>query len=134
MSEQKKQSSTERRLATFGHPWEKGDVYGFAPAVQVSNRIYVAGQTAANLEGGMEAQMREAYAAIEAALAQLGAAMSDVVDETLFVTDMDATSQCAASVRSDVFKGRFDMASTLVGVAKLGHPDCLIEIKCTAEL
>ena len=124
----------QKQTATFGQPWEQGDVYGFAPAVKINNRIYLSGQTASDPDGDMEAQMREAYAAIEAALAQLGATMHNVVDETLYVTDVDAAGACAARVRSDVYKGQFEMASTLLGVARLGHPQYLIEIKCVAEL
>jgi 2-iminobutanoate/2-iminopropanoate deaminase len=40
--------------------------------------------------GNMEVQMRQAYANIEKVLAQYGATMENIVDEVLFVTDMDA--------------------------------------------
>ena len=124
----------EKSCASFGQPWEKGDIYGFAPALRVRDRIYVAGQTGSNPDADMETQMREAYSAIEAALEQLGATMANVVDETLYVTDIAATGQCAARVRSDVFGGIFEVASTLVEVVRLGHPKIMIEIKCTAEI
>jgi enamine deaminase RidA (YjgF/YER057c/UK114 family) len=124
----------EKQVATFDHPAEKGDIYGFSQAVRVEDTIYVAGQTAQDPRGDMEAQMREAYAGIEAALSQLGATMSNVVDETLFVTDMQAAAECAARVRSEVFGGRFEIASTLIGTTRLGGPDLLIEIKCVARV
>jgi enamine deaminase RidA (YjgF/YER057c/UK114 family) len=126
--------TSKKRLASFNHPWEKGDIYGFSQAVQVGSRIYVAGQTATNPDGDMESQMREAYASIEAALSQLGATMANVVDETIYVTDIEAAGLCAARVRNNVFNGCFELASTLIGITRLGHPDILVEIKCTAEV
>ena len=124
----------QKQMATFEHPAEGGEIYGFSQAVRVGDTIYVAGQTAQDPAGDMEAQMREAYAGIESALSQLGATMADVVDETLFVTDMEAAAGCAARVRSEVYGGRFEMASTLIGTTRLGGPDLLIEIKCVARV
>lgn len=124
----------EKQIATFDHPAEKGDVYGFSQAVRVGDTVYVAGQTASDATGDMEAQMRQAYSGIEAALGQLGATLSDVVDETLFVTDMAAAAECAARVRSEVYGGRFELASTLIGTPRLGGPDLLVEIKCVARV
>jgi 2-iminobutanoate/2-iminopropanoate deaminase len=37
----------------------------------------------------MEAQMRQTYANIRKVLSQYGATMDNIVDETLFVTDMN---------------------------------------------
>ena len=128
----------KRQIANFGSSAEKGDVYGFAQAVRVGDTIYVSGQVAMTPEGellgegDMEAQMRAAYGNIARILDKLGASMDHVVDETLFVADMSAAIRCAARVRGEVYEGRFEMASTLIGVAALGSPDVLIEIKCTA--
>jgi enamine deaminase RidA (YjgF/YER057c/UK114 family) len=130
----KEQRLADKQVATFGHPAEKGEIYGFSQAVRTADTIYVAGQTASDPTGDMETQMRQAYEGIEAALSQLDATMADVVEETLFVADMPAAVECAARVRSEVFKGRFEMASTLVGTTGLGSPDLLIEIKCVARV
>ena len=130
----------KRQIANFGSAAEKGDVYGFAQAVRVGKTIHVSGQVAMTPEGellgkgDMESQMRAAYANIARILEKLNANMADVVDETLFVADMPAAIRCAARVRGDVYAGHFEMASTLIGVAALGSPDVLIEIKCTARL
>jgi 2-iminobutanoate/2-iminopropanoate deaminase len=129
---------SERTIANFGSFME-GEVYGFAQAVKVADTIYVSGQTAMAVDGqitgkgDMEAQMREAYANIARILAQLGAGLADVVDETLFVTDMNAAVACAGRVRKEVYDARYEMASSLVGIERLGGPDLLIEIKCTAR-
>lgn len=130
--------TTERTIANFGSFME-GEVYGFAQAVRVADTIYVSGQTAMAPDGqitgkgDMEAQMREAYANISRILERLGAGAGDIVDETLFVTDMNAAVACAGRVRKDVYAGRYEMASSLVGIERLGSSDLLIEIKCTAR-
>jgi enamine deaminase RidA (YjgF/YER057c/UK114 family) len=131
--------AAEREIANFGSFME-GDVYGFAQAVKSGDTIYVSGQTAMApdgklvAKGDMEGQMREAYANIARILAKLGASLADVVDETLYVADMNAAVRCAGRVRKQVYGGRFALASSLVGVAGLGSPDILIEIKCTARV
>ena len=132
--------AADREIANFGSIVESGDVYGFAQAVKSGDTIHVSGQTAMAPDGrlvaksDMEGQMREAYANVARILEKLGASVSDVVDETLFVTDMNAAVRCAARVRKQVYSGRFEMASSLVGVAALGSPDILVEIKCTARV
>lgn len=100
----------------------------------VLETMCVSGQTSSDPSASMDGQMREAYASIESALEQLGASLSNIVDETLFVTDMDAATACAARVRSEVFGGRFELASTLIGTTRLGAPDLKIKIKCTARI
>ena len=116
------------------------DAYGFSQAVRVGDIIYVSGQTAMgddfSVTGGddMAAQMRAAYAAITRVLELYGAGMADVVDEVLFVTDTMAAATCAKAVRAEVYGEAFEVASTLIGVAALGSPDLMIEIKCVAHV
>jgi len=123
---------------TFGNFME--EAYGFSQAVRVSDIIYVSGQTAMGDDfaavGGddMAAQMREAYAGVTRVLAMFGAEPSDVVDEVLFVTDVMAAATCAKQVRGEVYGDSFAVASTLIGVAALGSPDLMIEIKCVAHV
>ena len=82
---------------SLGMPWEKE--YGYSQAVKVDNTIYVSGQVSHDDKGNivgrgdMQVQMRQAYANIEKVLAQYGATMGNIVDEVLFVTDMDAAFQ-----------------------------------------
>jgi enamine deaminase RidA (YjgF/YER057c/UK114 family) len=123
---------------SFGNMME--EAYGFSQGVLVGDTIYVSGQTAMGDDftaiGGadMAAQMREAYAAIGRVLAMFGAGLSDVVEETLFVTDMMAAVTCAKEVRGEAYGGTFEVASTLIGVQALGSPDLMIEIKCVARI
>jgi enamine deaminase RidA (YjgF/YER057c/UK114 family) len=82
----------------------------------------------------MTAQMTAAYGKITDLLASYGATAADVVDETLFVTDMRAGIPAAIEVRRAVYGPDFDVASTIVEVRALGGPDLLVEIKCCAVL
>jgi enamine deaminase RidA (YjgF/YER057c/UK114 family) len=127
-----------KEARSFGNVME--EAWGFSQAVRVGDTIYVSGQTAAADDftaiGGddMAAQMRAAYASVARALAMFGAGMGDVVDEVLFVTDMMAAITYGSTIRSEVYGGSFEVASTLIGVAALGSPDLMIEIKCVARL
>ena len=128
-----------KTVTQFGLPEEES--YGFAQAVRVGDTVYVSGQVGRDGEerpADMEGQMRIAYRRIERALTAIGATMRDVVDETLYVTDMRAASHAARAVRSAAYGTPVEVASTLIGVAVIGSPDAkipaLIEIKCTARV
>jgi 2-iminobutanoate/2-iminopropanoate deaminase len=82
----------------------------------------------------MEVQMRQAYTNIQKVLAQYGATMDNVVDEVLFVTDMDTAFAAAVKCRREVFSGTPVVASTIVQIQRLAFPDLLIEIRCIAKL
>lgn len=116
------------------------DAYGFAQAVKVGNVIHVSGQTAFKDDGTVEGvgdmarQMRQAYAGIAEILGRYGANLDNVVDETLYVTDMNAAVTVAHDVRKEFYGPEFAVASTLCQVQALGSPELLIEIKCTAHL
>ncbi len=114
-------------------------VHGLAQAVRVGKMIYLAGVTAyrdgAPPEPDMEAQMRAAYARIAAILDHFGASLADVVEQTVFVTDMDAALR-ARHVRLEVYGAAGDTfpASATVEVSRLGRPGLMVEIKVSAHL
>ena len=82
---------------TLGMPWE--EQYGYAQAVKVGDTVYLSGQVShddqANIlgVGDMEVQMRTAYANVGKVLARYGATIDNLVEETLYVRDMDAAFQ-----------------------------------------
>jgi 2-iminobutanoate/2-iminopropanoate deaminase len=127
-----------KETKSLGMPWEKE--YGYAQAVKVDDTIYLSGQVGHDDKGNivgignMEAQMRQAYVNIQNVLAQYGATMKNIVDETLFVTDMDTAFAAAVKCRRDIFSGSPVVASTIVQIQRLAFPDLLIEIKCVARL
>ena len=119
-------------------PWEKE--YGYAQAVKVGDTIYVSGQVSHDDAGAivghgeMEVQMRQAYANIQKLLAMYGATFENIVDEILFVTDMDAAFAAAVKCRQDIFSGTPIVASTIVQIQRLAFPDLMIEIRCVAKV
>jgi len=78
--------------------------------------------------------MRQAYTNIQKVLAHYGATMDNIVDEILFVTDMDAAFAAAVKCRQDVFSGTPVVASTIVQIQRLAFSDLMIEIKCVAKV
>ena len=127
-----------KETKSLGMPWEKE--YGYAQAVKVGETIYLSGQVSHDEEGNivglrdMETQMRQAYANIQKVLSQYGATIDNIVDEVLFVTDMDSAFAAAVKCRREVFSTTPVVASTIVQIQSLAFPELMIEIKCVAKL
>jgi 2-iminobutanoate/2-iminopropanoate deaminase len=82
----------------------------------------------------MEAQMRQAYANVQKVLVQYGATMDNIVDEILFVTDMDSAFAAAIKCKQEIFSITPIVASTIVQINRLAFPELMIEIKCVAKV
>lgn len=128
----------EKVTKNFGVPWEKE--YGYSQSVKVGDTIYLAGQVSHDDKGNiigpgnMEAQMRQAYLNIQKLLAQYGATTENLVDEILFVTNMDTAFAAAVKCRKDIFGGTPTVASTIVQIQRLAFPELMIEIRCVAKI
>ena len=112
-----------------------------AQAVQVGDVIYLSGQVGVDEQGdapdSLVAQTTLAYEHVKAVLAEFGATLHNVVEETVFVTDMAQTMaqvQEVFAARVAAYGGRPDVTQTLVAVSALVDPAFKIEIKCTARL
>ena len=131
-------TTINKEAKSLGMPWEKE--YGYAQAVKVGDTIYLSGQVShddsGNIvgRGDMEAQMRQTYTNIMKVLAQYGASMDNIVDEILFVTDMNTAFAAAVKCRKDIFFGTPVVASTIVQIQRLAFPELMIEIKCVAKV
>jgi enamine deaminase RidA (YjgF/YER057c/UK114 family) len=147
-------NSTEangKEAAYHGVPAE--DVYGYAQAIRVGNTIHVSGQLSHDDRGAMIApavldesgkpadfsmmaeQMRVTYANAAKILARLGATLDHVVEETLYVLDVDEAFAVAGKVRREAYAtARPQCASNLIGVSRLAFPEQLIEIVFKAVL
>lgn len=140
-----------RRAERFGVPWETQ--YGYAQAVQDGRTIFVSGQLSHDPDGkfvapaslnsdgkilgaqNMEAQMRTTYANAARILERFGATLDDVVEETLYVLDVDAAFAAAGPVRKAAYGTDTPAcASNLIGVTRLALPVQLIEISFRAVL
>src|SRR3546814_17918892 len=83
----------------------------------------------------MGEQMRVAYANAATLLARFGATLDHVVEETLYVLDVDAAFAVAGKVRTEAYAtARPQCASNLIGVSRLAFPEQLIEIVFKAVL
>lgn len=127
-----------KEAKSLGMSWEKE--YGYSQAVKVGNTIYVSGQVShddkGNIvgQGNMEAQMRQAYTNIQKVLVQYGATMDNIVDEVLFVTDMDAAFAARVKCKHVVFSGNPVLASTIVQIQRLAFPELMVEIRCICKM
>lgn len=79
--------------------------------------------------------MRQTYVNAQELLGRYGATLDNVVEEVLYVLDVDAAFAVAGPVRKEAY-GREDpqVASTLVGVTRLAFPEQLLEIKFVAKV
>lgn len=83
----------------------------------------------------MEIQMRQSYANAKRILAEFGATLDDVVEEVLYVTDMEKAFAAAGSVRKEAYESQTpQVASTILLTPRLALPTQLIEIKLIARV
>ena len=127
-----------KEAKSLGMSWEKE--YGYSQAVKVGDTIYVSGQVShddkGNIvgQGNMEMQMRQAYSNIKKLLAQFGATIDNIVDEVLFVTDMDAAFAARVKCKQEVFSGNPIVTSTIVQIQRLAFPALMVEIRCICKV
>jgi len=133
-----------KEVKGFGMPWE--DQYGYVQAVKIDDTIYVSGQLShdehGNLVGAdpsddsnMEIQMRQTYANAKKILSEFGATLDNIVEEVVYVTDMDKAMAVAGPVRKEAYgKEKPEVASTILVTPRLAFPTQLIEIKFIAKL
>lgn len=125
-----------RTNISSGSPFEP--VFGFSRAVKVGNQVFVSGTTAIRPDGTVAGvgdpytQMVETLRTIETALRQAGATLKDVVRTRMFATNL-AHTEAIGKAHAEFF-GAIRPASTLVEVARLVHPDMLIEIEADAVI
>lgn len=101
---------------------------GYSRAIRVGPHVVVAGTTAPGTD--IAEQTREALRRIEAALGEVGAAMSDVVRTRMFVTDISEWRD-VARVHAEVFSDVLPVAS-MIEVSALIAPELMIEIEVDA--
>jgi len=122
-----------KEAAYFGVPWE--DASGYAQAIKVGDTIYVSGQLSHDEKGTliapasldefgkpvefsmMEQQMRATYANAVKLLARFGATLDNVVEETLYVLDVDAAFAAAGKVRKQAGTTLRRSIATTSGIA-----------------
>lgn len=127
-----------KEAKSLNMPWEKE--YGYSQAVKVGDTIYLSGQVSHDDKGNilgagdMEVQMRAAYTNVKKVLTQYGASLDNLVDEIIFVTDMEAAFAARVKMKQEVFSGSPVLASTIVQIQRLALPQLMIEIRCIARV
>ncbi len=119
-----------------GTRWEP--IVGYSRAVRVGRFVAVAGTTATDATGAIVgagdayAQTKQAIANVEAALAQAGARLADVVRTRLYLTDI-AQWEAVGRAHGEAFRD-IRPACAMVEVSRLIAPEMLIEIEADAIL
>ncbi len=124
-----------RRLISTGSPFEK--TAGYSRAVLDGEFAFVAGTTGYDyatmtMPADITSQARNCFRTIEAALAEGGFAMTDIVRATYYITDA-ADADALLAVCGEVL-GNIRPAATLLVVAGLYKPEMKVEIEVTAKL
>lgn len=112
-----------------------------AQGVQVGNVLYLSGQVGMDDKGhpgdSLLAQAKMAYENLERVLAEFGATLDNVVDETYFVTDVEelmSNVDAIYSARQEAYGGVPEVAQTVIQIEALVDPRLKLEIKCIAHL
>jgi len=115
-------------------------VNGYSHAVAFQGRLVaVSGQVPLDADGRLvgrgdpEAQARQVFANLEAALAAAGATMDHVVKLTVFLTDM-ADLAAFRKARDEFIRADTPPASSLVRVSGLVNPEFRIEVEALAAI
>ncbi|HBH29508.1 MAG TPA: hypothetical protein DDX99_11780 [Desulfofustis sp.] len=112
----------------------------YCEATQVGNVLYLSGQIGTDQDGNTPTttgdQTKIAYSNMQSILARFGEDMSNIVDETLYVTDMSelfAHIEDVYGAREAAYGRAPEACQTVVQVAALVQPELKIEIKCVAH-
>lgn len=112
-------------------PQQRG--YSLAVITEGGRIVWLAGQTAPvddsgkSLAGDFEGQVRQVFKLLNATLEKAGGKLSDMVQMTVFITDVrygDRLTEIRREILGDNFPG-----SALITVTALANPDSKVEIQ-----
>lgn len=143
-------SEVEKQVQRAGIPQE--EQYGYAQAVKVGDTIYISGQFSGDEKGeivapaktkdgkavefsNMEAQMKQTYVNAKKILSKYGATLENVVEEVIYVVDMESAFKVSGKVRKEAFaSNQPSVASTILVTPRLAFAEQLVEIKFIAKV
>lgn len=123
-----------KRVFTTPDPYEP---YLISQGIRVGDLLFISGQAGYNdegkiVEGGLEAQGRQAFSNLSRALKAGGSSLEDVIKVTIFLTDM-ALFETVIALRRKYFTAPYP-ADSLVGVKALYTPEAMFEIEAVAAV
>ncbi|PRX98518.1 Rid family hydrolase [Allonocardiopsis opalescens] len=122
------------RRVHSGGPWEER--FGYCRAVARGPLVAVSGSTATvggavTQVGDAHGQARTAFGIALAALAELGLGAEHVLRTRMYLTDIDRDSDAVGRAHAEFFAAN-PPAASMVQVARLIHPDHLVEVELDA--
>jgi len=126
---------------TIHNPTEWLTHFGLNHAIEVegaTRTLYLSGQTASDGDGeplhpgDITAQYGAAWQCLMDALNSAGMDASNLVRLNFYTTDVPAFMEAAEAITAHHIGAGAKVASTLLGVSALYHPDIMIEIEATA--
>lgn len=112
------------------------ELHRYSPAIRSNGFLFVSGQVGSRKDGSVEpdlaAQVRLAFANLNAILAEAGSSFEDVIDTTLFMIDPDSTFETLWEAAAAYWGEAPYPTVTAVGVTWLAGFD--FEIKVIAKL
>ncbi|QXH48766.1 RidA family protein [Pseudomonas xanthosomatis] len=112
------------------------ELHRYSPAIRSNGFLFVSGQVGSRKDGSAEpdlaAQVRKAFANLNAILAAAGSSFEDVVDTTIFMVDPDAKFETIWEVAAEYWGEAPYPTVTAIGVTWLSGFD--FEIKVIAKL
>ncbi|MGZ7457773.1 RidA family protein [Pseudomonas sp. Ma2-10] len=112
------------------------ELHRYSPAIRSNGFLFVSGQVGSRKDGSAEpdlaAQVRQAFANLNAILAEAGGSFEDVVDTTIFMVDPDSTFDTIWEVAAEYWGEAPYPTVTAIGVTWLSGFD--FEIKVIAKL
>ena len=114
---------------------------GYAHGIKVGQTVYLGGQTALDKDmnivpGGIVEQFRQAFGNVLTTLAEAGGKPSDLVDVTIYLTDVDdymANGREIGRIWREM-AGREYPAMAGIGITRLWQTEAMIEIKGVAVI
>ena len=127
-------------INSFNPPgvWEPFGAFSMVVVQGQGQLIHLKGQVSLDKDGhvvgtgDMRTQVRQTLENIKIVLESFGGTMSDIFSLTHYATDIEAFMR-AGEVRNQFFAAPYPVTTT-VQVARLYHPDLLIEITAVAEV
>jgi enamine deaminase RidA (YjgF/YER057c/UK114 family) len=112
------------------------ELHRYSPAIRSNGFMFVSGQVGSRKDGSpehdLEAQVRLAFANLNAILAEAGCSFDDVVDTTIFMLDPDAKFETIWQVVAEYWGEAPYSTVTALGVTWLAGFD--FEIKVIVKL